>query len=81
MSFINNLIKNNLILNNTYITYENIKGLIDVEKNIKEPEIIENEKQENKEENKPEIIQQNQIYQKPIQEFSDNWRMATQLAK
>lgn len=57
------------------------KILENVEKNIKEPEIIENEKQENKEENKPEIIQQNQIYQKPIQEFSDNWRMATQLAK
>lgn len=57
------------------------KMLENVEKNIKEPEIIENEKQENKEENKPEIIQQNQIYQKPIQEFSDNWRMATQLAK
>lgn len=60
-----------------------------IEKNNKETEILEvekveqnkNEKEIQKEENKPEIIQQNQIYQKPIQEFSDNWRMATQLAK
>lgn len=52
--------------------------LENIEKNNKENEIIEIEKTE---ENKPEVIQQNQIYQKPIQEFSDNWRMATQLAK
>ena len=56
-----------------------------IEKNNKETEIVEIEKIEektgNKEENKPEVIQQNQVYQKPIQEFSDNWRMATQLAK
>lgn len=56
-----------------------------IEKNNKETEIVEIEKIEektgNKEENKPEVIQQNQVYQKPIQEFSDNWRIATQLAK
>ena len=56
-----------------------------IEKNNKETEIVEiektEEKTENKEENKPEVIQQKQVYQKPIQEFSDNWRMATQLAK
>ena len=56
-----------------------------IEKNNKETEIVEiekiEEKTENKEENKPEVIQQNQVYQKPIQEFSDNWRIATQLAK
>lgn len=60
-----------------------------IEKNNKETEILEvekveqnkNEKEIQKEENKPEIVQQNQVYQKPIQEFSDNWRMATQLAK
>ena len=61
-----------------------------IEKNNKETEIVETEiveiekteeKTENKEENKPEVIQQKQVYQKPIQEFSDNWRMATQLAK
>lgn len=56
-----------------------------IEKNNKESEIVEiekiEEKTENKEENKPEVIQQKQVYQKPIQEFSDNWRMATQLAK
>ena len=55
--------------------------LENIEKNNKENEIIEIEKTEEKKENKPEVIQQNQIYQKPIQEFSDNWRMATQLAK
>lgn len=63
--------------------------LENIEKNKKESEIIEvekveenkNEKEIQKEENKPEIVQQNQVYQKPIQEFSDNWRMATQLAK
>lgn len=61
-----------------------------IEKNNKETEIVETEiveiekteeKTENKEENKPEVIQQKQVYQKPIQKFSDNWRMATQLAK
>lgn len=63
--------------------------LENIEKNKKESEIIEvekieennDEKEVQKEENKPEIVQQNQVYQKPIQEFSDNWRMATQLAK
>lgn len=63
--------------------------LENIEKNNKEAEILEvqkveenkNEKEIQKEENKPEIVQQNQVYQKPIQEFSDNWRMATQLAK
>lgn len=63
--------------------------LENIEKNNKETEILEvekveenkNEKEIQKEENKPEIVQQNQVYQKPIQEFSDNWRMATQLAK
>lgn len=63
--------------------------LENIEKNKKESEIIEvekieenkNEKEIQKEENKPEVVQQNQVYQKPIQEFSDNWRMATQLAK
>ena len=63
--------------------------LENIEKNNKETEILEvekveenkNEKEIQKEENKLEIVQQNQVYQKPIQEFSDNWRMATQLAK
>ena len=63
--------------------------LENIEKNKKESEIIEvekieennDEKEVQKEENKPEVVQQNQVYQKPIQEFSDNWRMATQLAK
>lgn len=63
--------------------------LENIEKNKKESEIIEvekieennDEKEIHKEENKPEVVQQNQVYQKPIQEFSDNWRMATQLAK
>lgn len=63
--------------------------LENIEKNNKETEILEvekveqnkNEKEIQKEENKPEIVQQNQVYQKPIQEFSDNWRMAAQLAK
>ena len=63
--------------------------LENIEKNKKESKIIEvekieenkNEEEIQKEENKPEIVQPNQVYQKPIQEFSDNWRMATQLAK
>lgn len=59
--------------------------LENIEKNNKETKIVEVEKvenkEENKEENKLEVVQQNQVYQKPIQEFSDNWRMATQLAK
>lgn len=63
--------------------------LENIEKNKKESKIIEvekieennDEKEIHKEENKPEVVQQNQVYQKPIQEFSDNWRMATQLAK
>lgn len=38
------------------------------------------ENTENKKEQKTEIVQQVQ-HQVPIQEFSDNWRMATQLAK
>lgn len=67
-------------LNNILENIENPKQnsqIIEVEK-IKENE---NENKNEKEENKEEIIQQNQVYQKPIQEFSDNWRMATQLAK
>ena len=59
--------------------------LENIEKNNKETKIVEVEKvenkEENKEENKLEVVQQNQVYQKPIQEFSDNWRIATQLAK
>ena len=67
-------------LNNILENIENPKQnsqIIEVEK-IKENE---KENKNEKEENKEEIIQQNQVYQKPIQEFSDNWRMATQLAK
>ena len=65
-----------------------------VENNVKEPEVFElqkdvvsvsdisENKEENKqEENKPEVIQPKQNAPTPIQEFSDNWRMATQLAK
>ena len=71
-------------LNNILENIEKQKEKIEI---IETEKVEENEnkkeihKEENKTENNLEIVQQSQLYQKPIQEFSDNWRMATQLAK
>ena len=69
---------------------ENMLGNLEKVKNEKQPEVIEVQKVEEQpevkpevkqEENKPEVIEPKNVQTSPIQEFSDNWRMAVQLAR